>query len=335
MHVVIVGGGGLGTVIAAHLARGGCQVTLLVKPAQAANAGGTVRVSGLSDFSAPARTTSEAATVGACDALIVCVKARDTEAALMPLRGISADAVLSLQNGVVKDDILERVFGPERVLGALTGIGGTLLEPGHARHTLNGVTRVGELDGRMSERAERIAGAFRAGGLSAECVNGIRTFEWQKLAVFLRTALVCSLTHLDIGSVLVDDDLRPVCIQVAREVAAVASAEGHELARLPVWIGPSVTFGDSDAAIDADLVRIGRALHDQGVPLYPSLAQDTMAGRPSEIEATAGDVVARAAVRGVPAPSLWTCYHLVRAHQRRIMARASSGQPGFDTRVDR
>src|SRR5579885_3228229 len=56
MRVLILGGGGLGTVIAGYLGRAGHAVTLFVKPAQAARfAGDEVQVSGLNEFCAPVR----------------------------------------------------------------------------------------------------------------------------------------------------------------------------------------------------------------------------------------------------------------------------------------
>src|SRR5215210_2082092 len=147
MRVLIVGGGGLGTVYAGYLARAGIDVTLFVKPGQAERFDGpALHITGLAPFSAPVQLASDAATLGAHDYLLVCVKGRDTDGALAPLRDLPVECVLSLQNGVKKDDVLARLFGGERVLGAVSAVGGALLRPGHARHTLSMTTLVGELD---------------------------------------------------------------------------------------------------------------------------------------------------------------------------------------------
>ncbi|MBI2760117.1 MAG: ketopantoate reductase family protein [Chloroflexi bacterium] len=317
MRFLIVGGGGLGTVLAGYLARSGHEVTLFVKPGQAAAfTEPAVHISGLAEFSAPVSVASEVGRLGSFDYLIVCVKARDTEAALAPLRAVSAGAVLSLQNGVGKDDVPARLLGPGRVLGALTGVGGTLLRPGYALHSLAGATVVGEIDGRTSPRGEQLASAIREAGLPASCEPDIVPREWQKLAIFLRTALVCSITRADIATVMLDSDLVRVCMAVAGEVAAVARAEGQSIDTMSIWVTPSVSFGHTDAEILAGLTAIANDLRAGGVPLYPSLAQDTMAGRPTELEATAGDVIARAARHRLPAPSLTTCYRLLRGLER-------------------
>ena len=71
-------------------------------------------------------------------------------------------------------------------------------------------------------------------------------------------------------------------------------------------------------SLPSGLFRVLRLLPSTagGVPLYPSLAQDTMAGRPTELEATAGDVVRRAVRHGLPVPSLTACYRLLRGLER-------------------
>ncbi|MGH2588098.1 MAG: ketopantoate reductase family protein, partial [Dehalococcoidia bacterium] len=89
MRVLILGGGGLGTVYAGYLGRAGVHVTLLVKPEHAAALEcEEVRITGLGEFTAPVAVISDPGRLGAYDYLLVCVKGRDTEAALAPLLGV-------------------------------------------------------------------------------------------------------------------------------------------------------------------------------------------------------------------------------------------------------
>jgi 2-dehydropantoate 2-reductase len=315
MRILIVGGGGLGTVFAGYLARSGVDVTVLVKPHHAAAIGELgVHITGLAEFAAPVGIVAAVDRFASFDYAIVAVKGRDTERALAGLQDVAFESVLSLQNGVRKDEILSRTFGQERVLGAVSMVGGTLLRPGHARHSLAMATYVGELDGSRSERAMRLADAIQAAGLPAAAVTDIVVREWDKLATFLRTALVCAIAGTDIATALLDPDLIDLCVAVVKEVALVAAAEGHPLGDVD---GSLIGDPGRSASALAEAYRdLGAAMRRQGPPTIPSLAQDMIAGRPSEIEETAGDVLDRAARHGITTPILSTCVALLRAKER-------------------
>ncbi len=90
--------------------------------------------------------------------MIFGVKLWDTEAAAAAIRPLVGEhtAVLSLQNGVVKDDILRRVLGDRAVVGGVGYIAATIAEPGVIRHTGTMQKLVfGEYDGHASERLLR------------------------------------------------------------------------------------------------------------------------------------------------------------------------------------
>jgi 2-dehydropantoate 2-reductase len=323
MRVLIVGGGGLGTVLAGCLARAGADVLLLVKPSQAvAFERQEVRITGSVEFSAPVLVLTGVDALPRVDCAIICVKGRDTDSALASLSGLATDAVLSVQNGVMKDELIARAFGPERLLGAVSGIAGTVVRPGVAFHPFAGATLVGEPSGVISDRGERLAAALRAGGLPAACVPAIVPREWYKLTGFLRTALVCSIARCDIATAALDADLGPVCAAIALEVAHVADIEGHPIWRFPPACGgfgtadpDPVAPGDKPWDIDDVLVGLreaGADLRARGAIVFPSMAQDTIAGKPTELEFTAGDVLARARRHSVPVPVLEACTRLLR-----------------------
>lgn len=339
-RLLILGAGGLGTVLAGYLARSGLDVTIFVKPEQAQQfVQQEVQITGAAEFAAPVHVLSDPAQLGSYEYAIVCVKARDTASSLAVLRSARFESVLSLQNGAGKNDLLVERFGRARVLGALTYVAGALVRPGYAHSSNPAATFVGELDGAGSVRAQHVAAAFERAGLPATVVPNIVTLEWYKLAVFLRTALVSALTRLDLARLTESAALCRVCAAVAREVAAVAAAEGHSLPREAFeqfsLAGPPPP-GRSPAAIDATedelrdaLAALGASLRRQGRTFYPSLAQDMMAGRPTELEATAGDVLARGARHGLTLPVLATCTVLLRGIES---ARAGSKSVPADRR---
>jgi len=313
MRILVVGGGGLGAVVAGYLARSGNDVTLLVKPAQAAAfPSQAVQVTGIGEFTAPLRVASATADLGAFDSLIVCVKGRDSAAALEPLRGLEVESVLSLQNGVKKDDTLAEIFGRERVLGALAFVSGELQRPGLVLHTAAQGLYVGELDGGTSDRAEQLAAAIRDSGIPSASVRDIRKREWDKLTLYLCLALVGGMTGFDTLSVLSSPSLLRVCIRLAVETAAVAAAEGVEL---------DVT----QERYAETLEQWARPIREKRMKHYMSLVQDLMAGRPTELEAIAGDVIDRARRHHVPVPAIEVCTDVVRGIEAAGAARPSTG----------
>ena len=105
MRIVILGGGGIGSIVAAFFARAGHDVTLVTRGAhlEAVRAEG-ITVTGLAGFSAAVRAAEPAD--GECDAFVLSTKTPDTRGALAAVSGLRPKLSLSLQNGVAKDGVL-------------------------------------------------------------------------------------------------------------------------------------------------------------------------------------------------------------------------------------
>jgi 2-dehydropantoate 2-reductase len=303
MRIVILGAGGIGSIVAAYFGRAGHDVTLIARGEHLrATRERGIRVTGLADFTTPV-TVAESAD-GACDAFILATKTPDTRSALAAVAGLRPALSLSLQNGVAKDRVLAETFAP--VAGATTMVGATRTGPGEVAYTLDGATYVG---GEATELAE----AWTATGLQMTVVENILGHEWAKQALQgpAATLAVASdlpnhLVHLRLA--------RPFALAL-REVAAVANAGGVELAAGEDY-GFDVRAMASeplDAAV-ARVVRRGEQLVAAGkTDIVVSMLQDVRAGRPTEIEETAGFVVAEADRLGVDVPNLRLLCDLVRA----------------------
>src|SRR4029453_5620295 len=95
MNIVILGAGALGTVLGAHLARAGEDVTLLAPGQRAAylqEHGATI--TGMVDFTVPVRVVTDPSQLHDADVLIVTVKTYDMESALTSAkhRGVKSAA---------------------------------------------------------------------------------------------------------------------------------------------------------------------------------------------------------------------------------------------------
>ena len=108
----ILGAGALGSILAAHLARAGHSVAVLARGerARAVQQEG-LRIKGLADFSVRVPVITDPLELAAADTLIVATKTPGTQAALERLSHLRVDTALSIQNGVLKDELLARTFG--------------------------------------------------------------------------------------------------------------------------------------------------------------------------------------------------------------------------------
>ena len=114
MKIAFFGAGGVGGLIGARLAQAGCDVAFVARGAHLAamkNQGLTLESPVGNVHLAKVKATDNPADLGRVDLVIFAVKLWDTESAarsMAPMLGPDT-GVISLQNGVTKDDILRAV----------------------------------------------------------------------------------------------------------------------------------------------------------------------------------------------------------------------------------
>jgi len=290
MKIVMMGSGGIGGYFGARLAQAGHEVSFVARGAhlQAIQRSGLRVKSELGDAHVqPARAVEDPAQAGAADAIVVAVKLWDLESAAQAIRPIvgAQTIVVSLQNGVDKDDVLARAVGKLHVIGGVTHIAAVIAEPGVIAQTgkLQRVT-VGELDGSRSARVDALVAALQAGAVEAVASDDIRRVTWEKFVFLTAISGMTALTRKPIGPVREHPLTRAMLLDALRETAAVARAEG--------------------VALPAGLVEQQTKMIDGLAPaMLSSMAQDLLRGRPLELEWLSGSVVRRGEARGVPTPA--------------------------------
>jgi 2-dehydropantoate 2-reductase len=173
MKIAVIGAGGVGGYFGAKLAVSGEEVHFIARGAHLE----AIKRDGLRVLSAngdvvvkPALATSDTASVGPVDLVMIAVKLWSTEEAVTdgkPLIGPTT-AVVSFQNGVIAADIIGKVYGKEHTLGGVANIAALIERPGVIRH--NGtmaLLTVGELDGRRSSRIETFLQAWNKADIQA------------------------------------------------------------------------------------------------------------------------------------------------------------------------
>jgi len=301
MKIAVMGSGGVGGYFGAKLAAAGGQVTFIARGAHLA----AIRQNGLRVRSPLGEllieqpsVTEDPRKIGSVDLVLFGVKPWDTEAAAeasRPLIG-SDTGVISLQNGVIKDDILVDKFGPQTVIGGVCYIAATIAEPGVIAHTGTMQKLVfGEYGGRSSERVKRLHEMCRQAGIDAEISDDIRRSIWEKFVFLVGFSAVTATTRCPIGIVRANPQSRQLLAGVMREVVDVGRAEGVALA--PGFVEDRLAFCDQ--------------LPES---MTASMHHDLERGNRLEVQWLSGDVSRRGEELRVPAPFNTAVYDILAVH---------------------
>jgi len=227
--ILVWGAGAIGGTVGAYLIRAGEPVVFVDRDPDhvaAINASGLSITGPIEEFRVQARAFLAKDLTGQFDTIFLCVKAHDTEAAVAALAPFLASdgCVLSLQNGLNELVIAAKV-GERRTVGAFINFGADYLSPGVIHYAGRGAMVVGEIDGRITPRAERLHRLLKLFDDPAVLTSNIWGYLWSKLdygALLIATAL----TNDSIADCLASPRHRQLLIALGREVMAVAVAAG-------------------------------------------------------------------------------------------------------------
>ena len=316
MKVVVLGAGALGSIIAGHLARAGEDVTLIARGDRARYLEENgITVTGLAEFNTPCAVASDPSILTEADVLIVAVKTHDTEAAITSLDHLKIPSVMSVQNGVVADAKLSKVFGEANTVGASASFSGEVLADGAVRFTVNAGFYIGELPDGTSERVQGIAAMLERSGILSKAVSNIRTVQWSKFVTWVGGMPVAVLSRLATYKFCSDPDSALICARLVKETAALADAAGIPLQDSPPMPIMEIISGTEQEAV-GKIGELGARLESEAPDHRWSTLQDLERGRYLEVEETLGYVVAEAAKEGIPVPTVETCYRLINGINR-------------------
>jgi len=286
VRVAVNGCGAIGSLYAGHLARvPGVEVWAVDPWAEHVDAirSRGLRVTGQADFTAGVHARTDGRDLPPCDFGVVATKAGHTRAAVAGAAAALADAaVVSVQNGIGNEDVIAGLV-PRVIRGSIV-TAGAVIAPGVVRYDAPGDSWFGPFEPRpaaMSEVAE-LARLLTAGGLRTHALEDARGPQWTKVIFNAATSPLAALTGLPVGPLCTDDGLRRQVDGLIREAVAVCEQAGIALLRPP-----------ADAVEEA----IAEAYRHK-----PSMLQDVLARRATEIDVLNGGVAAEGRRIGVPTP---------------------------------
>ena len=310
MRIGIVGAGAIGSVVGGLLTKAGHDVTLIDQWPEHVE---TMRRQGLRLSGTCGEHTVKVKAlhlheaqglVEPFDAVFVAVKAYDTAWATAlgaAYLGVPDGVVVGFQNGM-NDERVAAVAGRGGTLGCVITIGAGLYEPGHAMRTDAGAVgfKVGELDGRDTARVRELARVV-SDVAPAKVTTNLFGERWSKLALNCMANPLAGLSGLGTAEVRTELGPRRVSVHLAAEVIRVGRAAGHEVE--PIFHITAQRFLDAAegrglAEVEADIGRDAKTRAGG----RPSLLQDVLCKRRTEIDDLNGYVVAEGRRLGVPTP---------------------------------
>jgi 2-dehydropantoate 2-reductase len=289
MHVVIIGGGSVGLLLAARLRAGGAAVELVTRSQEQADQlrrhGLTLRRLDGERETVTVAARSINAPVPAADVYLLAVKQTDVVPLLPYLRQLPPTArLIALQNGLGHHEKLSDALPPDRCFFAINTEGARRTSAGEVEHTGSGLLRIGpwdKQDGRDPVIASLVETAIQC-GIQAVYEAEIRSFAWRKL---LANALINPLTALfEIPNGMLLDS--PQTLQLMRELFDEAAAVAHRC-------GLKI-----DEADWQEIVTICRNTSRN----LSSMLQDVQKRKPTEIEAINGYLVQKGRELGIATP---------------------------------
>ena len=310
-RIAILGVGGIGGVTGGYLARAGHDVALI--DLWGANIE-RIRGQGLTvtaleeEFTVHPEALHLADVSGTrrlFDTVILSVKSYDTGWAAKFIEPHLAPGgfIASAQNSI-NEDTIAGVVGWPRVVGCVVTLGGAMYEPGHAERTSANTRpsfKVGEPSGLVTQRVDGLADVLNAVGPTVTTGN-LWGERWAKLATNSMSNAVAGITGLKSAELRENGEIRALLVRIAVELVHVATALGVTVE--PIGGIPASMYleamddGEKMEEVEGRMVEAGRAVGTG----RPSLAQDVMKGRKTEVDHLNGYVAKRGEDVGVPTP---------------------------------
>lgn len=317
MRIAVYGAGAIGASIGGLLAQAGQDVLLIdswEEHVAEMQRGGLLLdgITGEHRVPVTAITPRELdARTGHFDTVFIAVKSYDTAQALERMLPFLHEQswVVTPQNGLNELVIAPRV-GARRTLGCVTVIAAALNAPAHVTRTPRTGTEtaasatpvsyiVGELDGRVTPRLERLAALLAPSG-RAVTTEDLWAQRWTKLVTNSMLNPMAAATGLPGYEMKAEPRIRRFIFRLGLETVRVGRTLGYRVG-MPVagFALEDLERAATEGHPQMEAAFVGERPSVQG---RPSMGQDVLKGRRTEIAAINGEVVAHGARIGVPTP---------------------------------
>ena len=322
-RIAVVGAGAIGAAIGAYLIKAGHDITLIDQWAAHIE---KIRSDGLkltdqngeSTVPAKALHLSDVSNLSEqFDIVYLSVKSYDTQWSTYLIEPFLKPMgfILPAQNAL-NDELVASIVGFSRTVGCVPHIGSAVYEPGPVIRTDPTTSRsftIGELSGLITPRLLEIADNLKVTGPS-ELTTNILGERWAKLVVNCMRNTIAGLIGPALSSLTEAQKDTTDLIRAATgcEVVRVGLALGVTIE--PVWGIPAQELAETTTRNSLETLKDKLEAHarqieatpDQaqkvGAPSRPSLLQDVIKGRRTEVDYLNGHVVKKGEKLGIATP---------------------------------
>ncbi len=223
---------------------------------------------------------------GTCDVWVIATKAADVDAVAADIAPLLEpdSVVMAFQNGLGAGERVARRIPEEHiVIGIAEGFGSSIPQPGHVHHEGMRLIRIGEMNGGLTSRVQRIEKVFHDAGFNVRAFEDVTLMIWEKFLCNVTLSAPCAAFDVTVGELMGDAG--------AWKVALGCTAEAH---RLGLAKGVRFPFDDPLQYVTDFAATIPNA--------SPSMRLDHLARRRSEVDVINGQVVELSREIGLEAP---------------------------------
>jgi len=287
MRIYVIGSGAMGSIYGGLLFRTGCDVTLIDvrEDHLAAIRRDGLRIGGVrGEHVVRIPAVERDVELPPADLAIVFTDCNAVADAARNARRLLKDDgfAVTLQNGIGNVEALAAELGTERVAGGVTMNSGANPEPGRVLYTNAGLTSIGELDGRRSERIDNLAAVLNRAQIETKVVPDPMAEIWSKFVHNCSVNALAAVSGLRGGEIYRTAEMSALQDHVMEEIMAVVNAKGIKL---------------TDPDPRKKIKQHCRLRYNK-----PSMMQHVEQGRQTEIDALNGALVREAKALGLAVP---------------------------------
>ena len=266
MKIVVMGAGAVGAYYGGALARQGADVVLIARGEH----GEKMRRNGLrvdshwGDYVVHPTVALTPQEAGIANVVLHCVKLysnADTIPTMHPLVG-DETVILTVQNGITGGESLAAEFGWSKILEGATYIETSIAEPGHIVQTGSSARiELGERDGLVSNRIEKVRDALSAPGIQVEISSDIQASLWSKMVAIGALGTIVTAARASLPEILAMDGGLDTIRTVMEEIVASGKASGIKFPNRIVDAKIEDTIAEADefqSSLQSDFNRGGK-----------------------------------------------------------------------------